>query len=52
MVTGDHLETAKAVALRAGIITKEQLQITGTAMTGDQFREKIGHYTKIWDPSH
>jgi magnesium-transporting ATPase (P-type) len=35
MVTGDHIETAKAVALRAGIITKEQLSITGTAMTGE-----------------
>ena len=47
MITGDHLETAKNIALRAGIITNEQLQITGTAMTGEQFREKIGHYTKI-----
>ena len=52
MVTGDHIETAKAVALKAGIIRPEEVNINGIAMTGDQFRDAIGAYTKIWDPTH
>ena len=35
MVTGDHIETAKAIALRTGIIKPEELQINGIAMTGE-----------------
>lgn len=51
MVTGDHLETAKSVAVRTGIIKQEELGLAGI-MTGEQFREAIGGYTKIWDPTH
>ena len=52
MVTGDHIETAKAVAVHTGIVKPEELQLNGIAMTGDQFRDSIGQYQKIWDPQH
>ena len=42
MVTGDHIETAKAVAVLTGIVKPEELQLNGIAMTGDQFRDSIG----------
>lgn len=53
MVTGDHLDTAKTVALRCGIIRPDQMHQQGIAMTGSQFQESIGigQYTKIWDPN-
>jgi len=34
MVTGDHLETAKAVAVKTGIIKAEELHLAGI-MTGE-----------------
>lgn len=38
MITGDHIETAKAVALRTGIIKAEDLNKKEIAMTGEEFR--------------
>jgi magnesium-transporting ATPase (P-type) len=52
MVTGDHIDTAKRVALNTGLVKPEELQLNGIAMTGDQFRDSIGEYSKIWDPTH
>lgn len=52
MVTGDHIETAKAVALKAGIIRQEELQLDGIAMTGDKFMQSIGEFERKWDPTH
>ena len=52
MVTGDHIETAKSVALDVGIIKPEELQLEGIAMTGEQFRDAVGGYSKIWDNIH
>lgn len=49
MVTGDHLETAISVAISVGIITPAEANIQGFFMTGDQFRDEIGEYNKIWD---
>lgn len=49
MVTGDHLETAKCVALRTGIISIDEHNLEGIAMTGEQFREAIGPYSKYYD---
>lgn len=50
MITGDHLETAKAIAVRAGIVSPNEL--TGSdmcAMTGEEFRRAIGPYQRYWD---
>jgi Ca2+-transporting ATPase len=52
MVTGDHIETAKRVAIETGIVKAEEVEIKGVVMTGDQFRDSIGGYNKIWDPNH
>lgn len=51
MVSGDHIECAKYVALQSGIIKEEEFSQSGVFMTGDKFREEIGDYVKIWDPS-
>jgi len=49
MVTGDHIETAIAVAMRVGIISAEEKDIDGIALTGEVFRERIGEYETYWD---
>ena len=48
MISGDHLETCKSVAVKAGIVTPNELKMEGTAMTGAQFRAAIG-LTKNYD---
>ena len=52
MITGDHLETAKAVALKVGILRRDELGHEGVALTGEEFRQQVGGYSKIWDPCH
>jgi len=52
MITGDHLETAKRVALKCGILRPDELEHEGVAMTGEEFRQQVGGYSKIWDPCH
>jgi len=51
MITGDHLETAKAVAVRAGIVSLNELKTASDmcAMTGEEFRAAIGPYQRYWD---
>ena len=49
MITGDHIETALYVAKQVGIISEEESNLEGIYMTGDQFRESIGGYEKVWD---
>lgn len=44
MISGDHLETCIAVALKAGIINKNEAGSPKAVMTGEHFREKIGYY--------
>ncbi len=39
MIRGDHIETAQAAALKAGIISQEDLGIPYTVMSGEDFRE-------------
>lgn len=51
MVTGDNLDTAKAIALDAGIITKEEAELEYMCMDGKTFRETCGGLKKINDPS-
>lgn len=50
MVSGDHIETCKSVALQAGIVTVDTVNQELVALTGEQFREAVGEYSKIWDP--
>jgi Ca2+ transporting ATPase len=51
MVTGDNLDTAKAIAIEAGIITPEQAEEEYVCMEGKQFRESCGGLVKLNDPS-
>lgn len=39
MISGDHLETCKRVAVRAGIVKPAEAEMEGAAITGAQFRE-------------
>lgn len=36
-MTGDHLETAKYVALESGIVSYEEINQPGICMTGEEF---------------
>jgi magnesium-transporting ATPase (P-type) len=42
MITGDHFETARFVAHKAGIINKHEKDGKDVVMTGEQFRQRIG----------
>jgi Ca2+ transporting ATPase len=42
MVTGDNIDTAKAIAKNAGILTEREAQDPYACMEGKQFREEIG----------
>ena len=50
MVTGDHLETAKYVALKTNIVSLDECNLEGIALTGEQFREQIGEFERKYDP--
>lgn len=48
MITGDHIDTAVAIAMELGIITDKSQAITGaelSEMTDEEFAEKIGQYS-------
>jgi len=49
MVTGDHMDTALYVAVKAGIISEEEASLDGICMTGEYFRGQIGEYKQVWD---
>jgi len=44
MITGDHFETARYVAYKAGIISKVEYDGKDCVMTGAQFRQKVGWF--------
>lgn len=44
LVSGDHLETAKHVAVEASIITGEEAEEQGVCMTGAEYAEAIGEF--------
>lgn len=50
MVTGDHIQTAKTVAIKVGIIKPEERDNQDIALTGEEFRRRIGPYKKFWEP--
>lgn len=48
MITGDHIDTAVAIATELGIITDKSQAITGSAlgeMSDEEFEQKIGQYS-------
>jgi P-type Ca2+ transporter type 2C len=42
MCTGDNLDTAKAISVKAGIIDSNEKIKKFTCMTGKEFREEVG----------
>ena len=42
MISGDHLETAKSVAIKAGIISETEANDRYVCMTGEEFRNAVG----------
>ena len=46
MVSGDNLETATAVAIKAGIITEEESKTRNVCMVGEEFRRLVGGMRK------
>ena len=52
MVTGDNLDTAKAIALEAGIVDLHHVNNQYVCMEGKQFRELCGGLKKLEDPSN
>lgn len=48
-MTGDHIETAKCVALQCGIVKDSEINQPGICMTGQEFIEAIGPYEREWD---
>lgn len=49
MVSGDNLETAKQVAIRAGIISETEASDKNVCMTGEEFRNHVGVMRKEVD---
>ena len=50
MVSGDNLETAKAVAIQAGIVTEEEASKNRyTCMTAEEFRKLVGELRRERD---
>ena len=39
MISGDNIHTAIATAVKAGILSEEELKIDKVCMTGEEFRE-------------
>ena len=52
MVTGDNLDTAKAIAIEAGLVSKEDAEKEGVCMEGKQFREMCNGLKKLEDPTN
>jgi len=51
MVTGDNLDTAKAIAIDAGIVRAEEANSKYVCMEGKEFRELCGGLKRLDDPN-
>ena len=51
IISGDHLETCKFVGLASGIISQDEFDSEDACMTGEEFRKRIGAFSKVWDSS-
>ena len=49
IISGDHLETAKKMAVDAGIISPMDINTEGIALTGEEFRRRIGNFQIVLD---
>lgn len=49
MISGDNLDTATAVAIKAGILTEEDAKQKYTCMSGEEFRKMVGSLKKEID---
>jgi len=49
MVSGDNLQTAQTVAIRAGILTEEEANQKYAVMSADEFRRLVGGIRKEMD---
>jgi P-type Ca2+ transporter type 2B len=49
MISGDNLETAKAVAIKAGIISAEDSNRLHVCMKADEFRQEVGSVIQSTD---
>ena len=51
ILSGDHIETAKSLAKRIGLInnSEEKNDDDLAVMDSKRFREEIGEYTMVWD---
>lgn len=47
MMTGDHIETARKVAIECGLLTLEESYQDGVVLSAEEFRERIGEYNKM-----
>jgi len=50
MISGDHIDTVKSVAVDCKLIKRDEADMEGVVMTGEEFRKKIGSYSKTYDP--
>ena len=49
MISGDHYETAKKVAKKAGILSESDLQNKNCVMDAEQFRDEVGRLDRSKD---
>jgi len=42
LVSGDHYDTAVAIAQKAGILRSQEVHDSNAVMTGESFREQVG----------
>jgi Ca2+-transporting ATPase len=49
MVSGDNLETATAVAIKAGILNEEEAKTKYACMTAEEFRKLVGEVRRERD---
>jgi len=49
MVTGDNVDTAKAIALQAGILREDEAELEYACMDGKTFRETCGGLKRLPD---
>jgi magnesium-transporting ATPase (P-type) len=47
MISGDHIETAKRVAYKAGILTDEDMQKQNCVLDAEDFRNMVGIFEEI-----